>query len=187
MDWINFFKVFHIVGWVSWFAGFFYLGRMFVYHRESADRPQAERDVLLPQYNIMMERAYKIILNPAMMITWVGGIAMLVIYTMQSGAEWIRANSWMHSKLLLLFALIAYHIWVKKMIAKLKNGEKPYSSFTFRLLNEMPTLFLVSIVSLAIYKNVLSPIALVIMLAVLAAFLYFTARGYQKKREKMKR
>ena len=187
MDWISFFKVFHIIGWVSWFAGFFYIGRMFVYHRESSDRPEAERAVLLPQYNIMTERAYKIILNPAMMITWVGGIAMLIIYTLDFGAEWIRVNGWMHTKLLLLFALIGYHIWVKKMIAKLKNGQRPYSSFKFRLLNELPTMFLVSIVSLAIYKNALSPLYLIILLIVLAAFMYFAAKGYQKKREKMKR
>ena len=185
MDWINLLKVLHIVGWVSWFAGFFYLGRMFVYHRESQDKPQPDRDILLAQYNLMMSRAYKIILNPAMMITWVGGIGMLVVYKQQFGAEWIKSNAWMHPKLLLLFLLIGYHIWVKLMIKKLARGEQPYKSFTFRMLNELPTLFLVSITSLAIYKNSLNYAYLVAFIVLFTGLLYRGAKAYQKRREQM--
>ena len=185
MDWINLLKVLHIVGWVSWFAGFFYLGRMFVYHRESQDKPQPDRDILLAQYNLMMSRASKIILNPAMMITWVGGIGMLVVYTQQFGAEWIKSNAWMHPKLLLLFLLIGYHIWVKLMIKKLARGEQPYKSFTFRMLNELPTLFLVSITSLAIYKNSLNYAYLVAFIVLFTGLLYRGAKAYQKRREQM--
>jgi len=185
MDWISFLKVLHIVGWVSWFAGFFYLGRMFVYHRESQDKAQPDRDILLAQYNLMMSRAYKIILNPAMMISWVGGIGMLVVYTQQMGSEWIRSNAWMHPKLLLLFLLIGYHIWVKRMIKKLAAGEQPYKSFTFRMLNELPTLFLVSIVSLAVYKNSLNYAYLLAFIVFFTGMLYRGAKAYQKRREAM--
>lgn len=185
MDWISFLKVLHIVGWVSWFAGFFYLGRMFVYHRESQDKPQPDRDILLAQYDLMMARAYKIILNPAMMLTWIGGIGMLVVYTLESGSEWIKVNSWMHPKLLLLFLLIGYHIWIKFMIKKLAAGEQPYKSFTFRMLNEMPTLFLVSITSLAIYKNSLNYAYLIAFIVFFTGMLYRGAKAYQRRREQM--
>lgn len=183
MDWISFLKVAHIIGWVSWFAGFFYIGRMFVYHREAADKPAGERAVLQPQYSLMMQRAYKLILNPAMMIAWVCGIAMLVVYTMQTGSEWIKANGWMHTKLLLLVFLVGYHIWVKKTIAKAAAGSLPYNSFKFRMLNELPTLFLVAITALAIYKNSLNYGLWALSLLLLTGLIYFMAKAYQKKRE----
>lgn len=186
MDWYSLLKVVHIVGWVSWFAGFFYLGRMFVYHREAQDEPDGERQILLCQFNLMMNRVYKIILNPAMMITWTAGIALLVFMIMQSG-EYMRVNTWMHGKLFLLVLLLAYHIWCKKMIKRLENGEQPYNSFAFRLLNEFPTLFLVCITSLAVYKNSTNYLYLGLFLLFFIGMLYIGAKKYQKRREQLEK
>lgn len=187
MNWILLFKVIHIVGWVSWFSGFFYLGRMFVYHRESQDKPEPERKILTEQFNLMMGRVYMIILNPAMMLTWIGGLAMIVIYYVQTDGAWFKFenNGWMHIKFLPLFLLIAYHLWCKRMIKKLANGERPYESFAFRMLNEMPTLFLVTIVSIGIYKNALNYLYLSAFLLVFTGMLYVSAKKYQKHRESL--
>lgn len=77
MDWISFLKALHVVGFVSWFAGLFYLVRLFVYHTEASALPEAERRVLIPQYSLMEQRLYRIITHPAMLITWIAGLGML--------------------------------------------------------------------------------------------------------------
>lgn len=145
-------KSLHIVGFVAWFAGLFYLVRIFVYHRESMDKAEPERGILIRQFQIMEWRVYKIIMNPAMMITWTCGLGMLYL----NGLEWLSVNGWMHVKLTLLVLLTGYHIWCKRTIRKMEAGEYPYTSFQFRLLNELPTLFLLSIVLLAVYRNLLN-------------------------------
>lgn len=136
---------------VAWFAGLFYLVRLFVYHTEALSKDQAERDILTQQYHIMETRLYKIICNPAMMLTWVFGIWMIYI----NGLDWLKENNWLHVKIILVFFLTGYHTNNKKIIASLKEGTAKMSAFQFRLYNEVPTLFLVSIVLLAIYKNLL--------------------------------
>ncbi|MFK7931939.1 MAG: CopD family protein, partial [Saprospiraceae bacterium] len=94
-------KVIHIIGFVAWFAGLFYLVRMFVYNVEADDKPKNKKKILQDQYHIMQWRVYKIIVNPAMMITWTAGLTMLYLH----GMEWFKVNFWMHSKLLLLIGL----------------------------------------------------------------------------------
>ncbi len=147
--WLPFFKTLHIVGFVAWFAGLFYLVRMFVYHVEAFKKPQPERDILARQFNLMQWRVFRIICNPALAITWIFGVAMLFWH----GGEWLVANWWMQVKLILLALLTAYHFYCKTIILKLEQGAKPFTSFQFRLLNEAPTLFLIAIVLLAVYRN----------------------------------
>ena len=76
-----FFKALHVFGFVSWFAGLFYLVRIFVYHTEALKREEPARSILIKEFNEMQWRVYKIICNPGMMITWVCGLAMLYIHT----------------------------------------------------------------------------------------------------------
>jgi putative membrane protein len=178
--WLYFFKSLHIVGFVSWFAGLFYLGRMFVYHREAFDQPEPAKSILTQQFIQMQWRVYKIICNPAMMITWTFGLAMLFLH----GLEWLGANPWMHVKLLLLVLLTVYQIWSKRLISDLEKGIFRYSSFQFRLLNEVPTLFLLSIVLLAVYKNALDFLYAFLGIIGFMAALYFGAKAYRRARER---
>ena len=174
------FKALHIVGFVSWFAGLFYLVRMFVYHVESAQQPEPERGILTNQYRLMEQRVYRIICNPAMMITWTFGLLMLI----RNGTDWLAANGWMHVKLLLLIGLTIYHLWTKKMIAKLAAGDTPYSGWRFRLLNEVPTLFLLSIALLAVYRNTLNFVYAFLGLIAFVVLLMIGAKAYKRAREK---
>ncbi len=179
---ILYLKAFHIVGFVAWFAGLFYLVRMFVYHVEAQDKPQPDRAILTKQFALMEGRVYTIICNPAMMFTWTCGLGMLYL----NGWEWFSVNTWMHFKLLLLGLLTAYHIWCKRIVAQLAAGNFQFSSFQFRLLNEVPTLFLLSISLLAVLKNNLHFLYSFLGVMAFGFTLYFAAKAYKRARNKGK-
>ncbi len=174
-----FFKALHIIGFVAWFAGLFYLVRIFVYHVEAMDKPQPERDILVNQFQLMEWRVYKIIVTPAMNITWIAGLIMLYIH----GLEWLKVNYWMHAKIPLLILLTGYQIWCKRTIRRLESGENTLTSFQFRLANEMPTLFLVIIVLLAVYRNSLNFFYAFFGLIGFGFLLFLAAKAYKRSRE----
>ncbi len=174
------FKSLHIVGFVAWFAGLFYLVRIFVYHAEALAKPQPERDVLSRQFNLMEWRVYRIILGPAVVLTWACGTAMLFIH----GWEWLMVNWWMLVKLLLLVLLTGYHHSCKGIIRKMEQGEVPFTSFQFRLLNEVPTIFLVAIVLLAVYRNGLNALYAFGGMIAFGFLLFIAAKLYKQSREK---
>jgi len=173
-------KALHVFGFVAWFAGLFYLVRIFVYHREAMDRTEPARSILIKEFNAMQWRVYKIICNPGMMITCICGLGMLYIH----GWEWFRVNYWMHVKLVLLLGLLAYHLYAKQIILKLETGANPFTSFQFRLLNEVPTLFLLSIALLAVYKNTLNFIYAFLGILLFGFLLVISAKAYRNWRVK---
>lgn len=173
-----FFKAMHVVGFVAWFAGLFYLVRMFVYHTESLQREQPARDILVAQFQLMQWRVFRIIAQPAMYITWFFGLGLLYIH----GAEWLKANSWMHVKLLLLLLLTLYQWWCKRMILHLESGQNTYSPFQFRLLNELPTIFLVLIAMLAVYRQGINYAYLVGGILGFGLTLFLLAKAYRQWR-----
>ena len=172
------FKALHIIGFVSWFAGLFYLARLFVYHVEANERSEIERDILQAQYQIMASRLYKIITNPAMMITWTFGIAMLV-----ANPEYLKGG-WLHVKLTLVVLLTVYHIYCKSIIKKLENKTLMMNPFQLRLFNEIPSIFLIGIVLLAVLsmRNLMSIPYVVLVVLAFTALMYMGAKAYQKKR-----
>lgn len=178
---ILYLKAFHIVGFVAWFAGLFYLVRMFVYHVEAQDKSQPEKDILSKQFILMQGRVYKIICNPAMMFTWACGLGMLSYYYFYHEG-WFEANTWIYPKLFLLGLLTAYHIWCKHIVAQLAAGDFKFSSFQFRLLNEVPTLFLLSISLLAVLKNSLHFFYSFLGVIAFGLVLYFAAKAYKRSR-----
>jgi putative membrane protein len=174
------FKSLHIVGFVAWFAGLFYLVRMFVYHREAQEEPQLKRDILTQQFGLMEQRVYRIICNPAMMLTWTCGLLMLYLH----GWEWLKVNPWMHLKLLLLLALTYYQLWCKKMISRLEKGDFQLSSQRWRVLNELPTVFLLAIVLLAVYRNTLNFALALASIIGFMILLMIGIRAYKRARER---
>ena len=173
-----FFKALHIIGFVSWFAGIFYLVRLFVYHREAWEKGDEAAFILKKQYQLMEGRLYGIIQTPAMIITLVGGTGMLIL-----NPAWLQMP-WMHIKLVLVIALIFYHFVCGSMIKKLETGPTQWSSFRFRLFNELPTLILIAIVMLAVWKNLQGLWLGVVVLLVLGVLFFITARLYRRKRER---
>lgn len=170
-------KSLHIIGFVAWFAGLFYLVRMFVYHAESADKPESIREDWKKQYTAMQWRVYKIICNPAMMLTWTCGILMLI-----NTPEFLT-QGWLQIKLVFLVLLTVYHLYCKGIITKQESGKTTFTSFQFRLLNELPTLFLAIIVLLAVVKDLLNFVYLFLGILAFGFTLFLSARAYRKYRE----
>ncbi len=172
-----YFKALHIIGFVSWFAGLFYLVRLFVYHVEAEQKPQPQSEILCKQFNIMAHKLYRIITTPAMVFTLIFGFAMLIQHP-----DYL-SSSWMRIKLALVFLLIGYHFFCKRIIRDLENQTNRLSSFQLRLLNEVPTLFLVSIVLFAVVRDGLNYWYVLIGIAGFSIFLYFAAKAYKRKRD----
>lgn len=173
-----FVKSIHIIGVVSWFAGLFYLVRLFVYYVETFDKEQIEQKVLQPQYQVMMQRLYYIITMPAMGLTLIAGGLMLYLQP-----HWLMAG-WMQAKLGLVVILLIYHFYCGWVIGIFQRGEELGQSFSFRLLNEVATLLLVAIVFLVVMKDTFKIIYGILGFLSLAIFLFLAAFGYKKYREK---
>ena len=140
-------KTFHVVGVVVWFAGLFYLVRLFVYHREAAEEQSPKREILFEQFSIMESRLLHIITTPGMLITV--GTALGLLYL---SPLWLE-QGWMHAKLGLVCALICYHFFCMRVMKKLQSGEMSWSPKGLRALNEVPTLLLISVVMLVVFKT----------------------------------
>ncbi len=176
---IQYLKVLHIVGFVAWFAGLFYLLRMFVYYAEALDKKEPERSILKEQFLLMQQRVYKIITLPALNMTWVFGIAMICFY----GWDWFKLSHWLHLKLVLLMGLSWYTYYCGDIIKKIESGATIFSSQKFRMLNEVPTLFLLCIVLLAVLKNLEHFAWTIPAVIVFALALYLGVKWYKKIRE----
>jgi protoporphyrinogen IX oxidase len=172
-----FFKALHIVGFVSWFAGLFYLVRIFVYHAETKEKPIEHRSFMQKEFSLMQGRAYAIIATPAMFITWICGLIMLYSNPGLLSQNWIRV------KLVLLLILTAYHFYCKKIMRMQANGTDKITSFQFRLLNEFPTLFLVAIVLLAVVRDMLNFAYLFVGIIAFGFTLFLAAKAYKKGRK----
>lgn len=143
------FKSFHVVGIVVWFAGLFYLVRLFVYHAEAADKPEPARGILRDQYALMEARLYRMICHPGAVLAAAMGIAMLVSEPSLLGYTWLRV------KLGFVAVLVAYHVACGVWLRRLAAGTNSWPASRFRLLNEAPTVLLVVIVLLAVFKDAL--------------------------------
>ncbi len=172
------FKAFHIIGVVVWFAGLFYLVRLFIYHVEAEEKPEPARSILQQQYELMEKRLYRIITTPGMLVT----VAMAI------GILWtepdVLHDRWLHFKLLFVALLLGYHHYCGRLMKQLSAGTCKWSSGQLRALNEAPTLLLVIIVMLAVFKNSLPTDAATWVIAGLVVFMAVTIQLYAKIRRK---
>ncbi len=174
------FKTLHIIGFVSWFAGLFYLVRLFIYHAEARELPEPERGVLHRQFSLMESRLYGIISTPAMIITWSGGTAMIVYRELAEG-PWLGTQGWLHVKLLLVVLLTGYHHWCKGLMKRFQAGETPWSSERLRAWNEVATLFLAAIAMLAVYQVRANYAVVAGVVGCLALLAYWGILAYRKR------
>ena len=131
-------KAFHIVFVVSWFAGLFYLPRLFVYHSQASDAPSNER------FKVMERKLYRGIMLPAMVLTVATGLWLWLRYGFDGG--------WLHAKVTLVVLLVAYHFWLGKLRGDFARDANRHSHVFYRWVNEIPTVLLVAIVILAVVK-----------------------------------
>ncbi|WP_066805804.1 protoporphyrinogen oxidase HemJ [Moraxella oblonga] len=134
-------KSLHLIAMVCWFAGIFYLPRLFVYHAMSDDKLSQQRFV------IMERKLYRGIMNPAMMATWLFGLSMVL-----SNWQIYKSQGWLHAKLTLVVLLTIYHIICGKYRLKLVDNPHLKSDKFWRIFNEVPVFILVAVVFLVVTK-----------------------------------
>lgn len=146
-------KALHLVSVVSWFAGLFYIGRLFIYHAEALRKPEPERAILTAQFALMERRLYRAITTPAMVGTLVFGLWLI------HASPWpILSQPWFHAKVALLVLLFAYHGRcgsLRRALAKADTDptQKVPSVRALRFWNEAATVLLFSIVFTAVFKR----------------------------------
>ena len=140
-------KSLHIIFVVSWFAGLFYIVRLFIYHTEAQEREETAKKILSDQFEIMEKKLWWIITTPAMILTLFFGVWMLVENPI------LLKQPWMHIKLTFVALLLFYHLVCQKIIRDLKKGIFKWKSNGLRLWNEVATLALVAIVFLVEMQN----------------------------------
>lgn len=182
IEYLQLFKSIHIFGAVAWFGGLFMLVRIFVYHIEAMSKPQPDKDVLTREYASIEQRVYHIICTPSMLITWIFGMLMVAAYIEAQGMAWFKANTWLHFKLLAVFMLSGYQGSTKKMMKRLAAGEHVMTSFKTRLFNEIPTIFLLIIILLAVYRNTLNALWASAGVVIFALSIFLLAKAYKKQR-----
>ena len=136
------FKALHLIAVISWMAGLLYLPRIFVYHAEKKNEKQIS-DV----FKIMEFKLYNYIMMPAMILSWVFGLILIG----SIGFEQLH-STWLIIKLILVVVLTIYHFFLGKCLSKFKNDGNKYSSRFFRIFNEIPTILLILIVFIVVFK-----------------------------------
>jgi protoporphyrinogen IX oxidase len=135
MLWI---KSLHIIFMVTWFAGLFYLPRLFVYHAMSDDLPGLER------FKVMERKLYYGIMTPGAVLTILFGLWLWLGYGISGG--------WLHAKLVLVIVLIAYHLYCGKLLADFKYDRNRHGHVYYRWFNEIPVVILIAVVILVVVK-----------------------------------
>ncbi|MFN5466156.1 MAG: protoporphyrinogen oxidase HemJ [Cyanobacteriota bacterium] len=175
------FKALHIVGVVVWFAGLFYLVRLFIYHQEAQELEEPLRQAFQAQYGLMERRLANIITTPGMAVAVVMAIGLLSVQPI-----WLR-EGWLHRKLAIVVLLLAYHAFCYRLMGQLQQGTCRWSAKQLRALNELPTLLLVAAVMLVVFKNQFptgwATWFLVALVVAMAASIQFYARWRRLKAE----
>lgn len=135
-------KAFHLIAMVCWFAGLFYLPRLFVYHAMSVDATSDER------FKIMERKLFFGIMTPSMIATFLFGIGLLMV-----GAWQMYSNAiWLHVKFLCLACLLIYHYFCWQWLKNFRENKNQHDHVFYRWMNEIPVIFLLAIIILAVVK-----------------------------------
>lgn len=139
------FKSIHLIAVVSWMVGLLYLPRIFVYHSEAIANNKPED--LMSTFKVMERRLFIYIMNPAMITSWIFGI--LLIYSTDIDN---LSNLWLQLKLLLVVVLTIYHFFLFQCLRKFTKNSNSYSSKFYRIINEIPTILLIIIIFIVVFK-----------------------------------
>ncbi len=133
------YKTLHIIFMVTWFAGLFYLPRLYVYHAQAEDQISKDR------FKIMERKLFWGIMTPGAVLTVLFGVLLI---------EYHGMSYWLKMKILLVFVLALYHVWCGVLLEKFKTDRNSHSHVWYRIFNEVPVIFLVLIVALVVYKPI---------------------------------
>ena len=174
----NVIKALHIIFVVSWFAGLFYMVRLFIYHIEAQEKTENEARILGDQFKIMEKKLWYVITTPAMVLTVLFGTWMLIQIPS------FLKMPWMHVKLAFVALLLVYHFICQKIMNDLKNNIFKWTSTQLRLWNELATMFLVIIVFIVELQSTLSWVKATVGFFAVGLLLMLAVKMYKRLRKK---
>ncbi len=174
----DYIKALHLIFVITWFAGLFYIPRLFIYHIEASQKKSPEKEILTKQLQLMTKRLWYIITWPSAVLATLFAVWLLVLMP-----GWLQ-QPWMHIKLGFVLLLIAYHLKNHQIFSQLQRNEIKYSSNFMRIWNEGATLILFAIVFLVILKSTFTWIFGVIGIVVLGVVLMLGIKIYKRIRNK---
>jgi len=175
---ILYIKALHIIFVVTWFAGLFYIVRLFIYYVEANDEEENTKAILQKQYKLMSKRLWYGITWPSAILT-----AFFATWLLSANFSYYMTQPWMHIKLIFVVALYVYHFMCHRMFAQLIKGRLTFSSFKLRMWNEVATVFLFAIVFLVVLKTSISWVWGVVGIVLFGVLLMVAIRTYKKIRE----
>ena len=177
-EYYNYIKSLHLIFVITWFAGLFYIPRLFIYHIEAQAKPNPDKGILSEQLKLMTKRLWYIITWPSAVLATIFALWLLVIMP-----GWLD-QPWMHVKLLFVVLLIAYHLKTHQIFIQLQRNEVKYTSNFMRIWNEGATVVLFAVTFLAILKNAFNWIYGLVGIIVLGVLLMLGIKLYKRFREK---
>lgn len=178
MEYYNYIKALHLIFVITWFAGLFYIVRLFVYHAEAKEKPEPEQSILIKQYQLMQYRLWYIITWPSAILASL--FAVWLLYLIPSFLE----QNWMIVKLVFVGLLFVYHYKCHMIFIQLQNNTSTHSGNFFRIWNEGATIILFAVVFLVIVKNAINWIYGVIGIVLFSALIMMGYKWYKKVRER---
>ena len=169
-------KALHIIFVITWFAGLFYIVRLFIYNREACDKPETERIILQQQFIIMIRRLWLIITWPSCILTIIFGVWMLILFG--------SFPAWLLVKIGFVVGLLLYHLSLHAIYRQQLAGKFHYTSQQLRVWNEVSTIFLFAIVMVVEVKSTLSWVWGLLGLITLAGVLGLAIKIYKNTRGK---
>lgn len=177
-EYYNYIKALHLIFVTTWFAGLFYVPRLFIYHIEASKKPSPEKEILVQQLKVMAKRLWYIITWPSSVLATLFAIWLLVLMP-----SWMQ-QPWMHVKLGFVLLLILYHLKNHQMFKQLQRDEIKYTTNFMRIWNEGATIILFAVVFLVTLKNTIGWVFGVLGIFTLTILLLLGIKGYRHLRNK---
>lgn len=178
IEYYNYIKALHLIFVVTWFAGLFYIPRLFIYHIEASKKSSPEKEILVTQLQLMAKRLWTIIAWPSAILCTLFAIVLLIINPS------LLQLPWMHVKLGFVLLLWMYHIKNHQIFKQLQRDEVNYTSNYMRIWNEGATIILFAVIFLVVLKSAINWIFGVIGIMVLGILLLLGIRLYKRIRDR---
>jgi len=178
IEYYNYIKALHLIFVVTWFAGLFYIPRLFIYHIEASKKQPPEKEILVTQLQLMAKRLWTIIAWPSAILCTLFAIVLLIINPS------LLQLPWMHVKLGFVLLLWMYHIKNHQIFIQLQRDEVNYTSNYMRIWNEGATIILFAVIFLVVLKSAINWIFGVIGIIVLGILLLLGIRLYRRIRDR---
>jgi protoporphyrinogen IX oxidase len=178
LEYYNYIKALHLIFVITWFAGLFYIPRLFIYHIEASEKAEPDKSILSDQLKLMTRRLWFIITWPSAILATLFAVWLLIL-----APVWLQMP-WMHVKLTFVLLLFVYHLKTHHIFKQLQNDRITWTSNQMRLWNEVSTLILFAVIFLVMLRDALDWIYGVIGIFLLAGMLMLGIRIYKRLRAK---